>query len=66
MSRLGLSAHQRAVAEAAVLHPELGARGLGRLLRMSEGSVRSTLSRAYGVLGIGGRVELAGALEGVR
>jgi hypothetical protein len=61
-----LSAHQRAVVEAAVRHPELGARGLGGLLRMSEGSVRSALSRAYQVLGIRSRVELARALDGLR
>jgi hypothetical protein len=61
-----LSKHQREVAEAAVRHPELDMRGLGRLLRMSDGAVRSAPSRTYAVLGIRGRIELAVKLSGLR
>lgn len=60
----GLSKHQRKVVEAAVRHPGLSAKELGRRLAMSENAVRCALSRAYGVLGIRSRVELAGAVAG--
>lgn len=58
----GMTKRQRAVAEAAVRHPELSSKELGRLLSTSEDAVRCALSRAYRVLGIRSRVELAGAL----
>lgn len=62
----GLSKHQRLVVEAAVRHPEMSAKQLGRLLGLPRNAVQCALVRAYRVLGIRSRRELAGVLAAAK
>lgn len=58
----GLTERQAQVAEFAAANPQLDCRGLGKQLGLSRDAVQCALSRAYQVLGIGRRAELARAL----